>query len=146
MVGQDGSEVVRVDFAKRIPAAKSVLVGFGRFSPQTESRQSQFDGNESLNFPSGLPRPLTEDDQLRFSAEQAMGAGEAILRNFQTNYLDDSLAKYQAALELWKRIGRPAPPGRRLQSYRLRAPLPGKNESGDRCLPASARSFKGGTR
>lgn len=34
-----------------------------------------------------------------------MGAGEAILRNFAPNYLDDSMAKYQAALELWKRIG-----------------------------------------
>jgi CHAT domain-containing protein/Tfp pilus assembly protein PilF len=34
-----------------------------------------------------------------------MGAGEATLRKFDANYLDDSLAKYQAALELWKRIG-----------------------------------------
>lgn len=34
-----------------------------------------------------------------------MGAGEATLRKFQADYLDDSLTKFEATLELWKRIG-----------------------------------------
>ena len=104
IVEQDERAAVEVDFAKRIPAAKRVLVGPGdsrlRLIPANHSPMARM-----FEISISEPRRSTEDDQLRFTAEQFMGAGEAILRKFDANYLDDSLAKYQAALELWKRIG-----------------------------------------
>lgn len=104
VLGPDGSEVAEVDLAKRIPAAKSVLVGLG------ESRLKLMPANHSpmvriFDLSVGELRPATEDDRRRISAELLQGAAEAILRKFQPNYPDDSLAKYQAALELWRLIG-----------------------------------------
>ncbi len=102
--GPDGREVVQLDLAKRTPAAKRLLIGSGDFrltvTPANHSPMARI-----FELSVSQPRPIAENDNLRFSAEQLTGAAEAILRNFQPNYLDDALAKYEAALELWKRIG-----------------------------------------
>jgi hypothetical protein len=87
IVGQDGRTATEVDFAKRIPAAKRLLAGAG------DSRFKLMPANHSpvpriFEISVGHFRPATEDDRLRLSAEQLMGAGEAILRNFAPNYLD----------------------------------------------------------
>ena len=103
VVGQDGNEVVSIDFAKRNPGAKKVLLGSGDFQLRLNpARHSSL--QRIFQLSAGLPRPLGEPDQLRFSAEQAMGSGERILQTFQTNYLEDALARYEAALDLWKRM------------------------------------------
>ncbi|HTW66485.1 MAG TPA: CHAT domain-containing tetratricopeptide repeat protein [Bryobacteraceae bacterium] len=101
---QNGREVAEADLAKRISAAKRILVGPG------EARLKVIPANHSpvtriFDLSVGDFRPAADHDRLRFSAEQLMGAGEAILRRFQPNYLDDSLAKFQAALQLWKQTG-----------------------------------------
>jgi CHAT domain-containing protein/tetratricopeptide (TPR) repeat protein len=102
IVDQGEPAAVEVDSAKRIPAAKRVLVAGDcrlRLIPANHSPRARI-----FEISISEPRPSTEDDQLRFSAERFMGAGEAALRKFDADYLDKALAKYQAALELWKRI------------------------------------------
>lgn len=102
--GPDGREAVQLDLTKRSSAAKRVLIGPGDFhltiTPANHSPMPRI-----FELSVSQPRPIVENYKLRFSAEQLTGAAEAILRNFQPNYLDDALSKYEAALELWKRIG-----------------------------------------
>ena len=104
VLAADGYEVAEVDFAKRIPTAKSVLIGAGNFrlklTPANHSPMARI-----FQLSIGELRPITESNASRFTAERLTGAAEAILRKFQPNYLDDALAKYEAALELWKRTG-----------------------------------------
>jgi CHAT domain-containing protein/Tfp pilus assembly protein PilF len=103
VAGHDGNEVVSVDFAKRNPGARQVLLGPGDFQLRlSPARHGPLERIFQLS--AGLPRALAENDKLRFSAEQLMGSGEQILRTFQPHYLDDALAKYEAALDLWKRL------------------------------------------
>ncbi len=90
--------------SKRIPAAKGVLIGPGDFRlrliPANHSPVARV-----FQLSVSEPRPIAEGDASRFTAEQLTGAADTILRKFQPDYLDDSLAKYEAALELWKRTG-----------------------------------------
>jgi CHAT domain-containing protein/Tfp pilus assembly protein PilF len=104
VLDRNGREIEEVDLAKRTPAAKRLLVESGDVSLKLiPANHSQL--TRTFEISAGEFRPAAADDSFRISAEELMGAGEAALRKFEPNYLDDSLAKFQKALELWKRIG-----------------------------------------
>jgi len=102
-VEQAAGPPTEADLARRIPAARRVLLGAGDYRLRlTPANHSTVERDFEISV--SASRAVTENDRPRCSAERLMGAGEATLRKFQPHYLDDALLKFQAALELWKHI------------------------------------------
>jgi CHAT domain-containing protein/Tfp pilus assembly protein PilF len=104
VLDRNGREIEEVDLAKRTPAAQRLLLESGdaglKLIPANHSQLRR-----TFEISAGEFRPVVADDSLRVSAEELMGSGEAALRKFEPTYLDDALAKFQKALDLWKRLG-----------------------------------------
>jgi len=104
VLDRSGREIEEVDLARRTPAAKRLLLESGDLHLKLiPANHSQLTRTFAISV--GEFRSAAADDSLRISAEESMGAGEATLRKFEPAYLDQSLARFQKALELWKRIG-----------------------------------------
>lgn len=101
--GEDGRRTT-VDLARRIPAARSALIGAGSvrltLKPVNHSAVRR-----SFEISVSAARPATEQDRARMRAEALLGEGEGILREFHPGYLENALAKFQASMELWKSAG-----------------------------------------
>ena len=104
VLAADGSELVEAELGRRRGPAESVVIPPG--AATLRIRPANHSGRERIfQLRSSEPRPVTDRDRLRISAEQQLGVGERIQRNQASGYLDAALKEYGQSLQLWTQVG-----------------------------------------
>lgn len=101
--GEDGRRTT-VDLARRIPSARSLLIGAGR-ARLTLKPVNHSPMRRTFEIFASATRAASGEDRGRMQAENLAGEGERILREFQPQYLENALQKFQASMELWRSVG-----------------------------------------